>query len=43
MGFAIHGGIDGFRRLLVFLKCSTNSRSDTVLGRARREPLGAGT
>ena len=56
-GFVIHGGIDGFSRLIVFLKCSTNNRSDTVLdlfltatqrfewrkGRARWEPLGAGT
>ena len=29
-GFVIHGGIDGFCRLIVFLKCSTNNRSDTV-------------
>ena len=31
MGFVIHGGIDGFRRLIVFLKCPTNNKSDTVL------------
>ena len=30
-GFVIHGGMDGFSRLIVFLKCSTNNRSDTVL------------
>ena len=30
-GFVIHGGIDGFSRLIVFLKCSTNNRSNTVL------------
>ena len=30
-GFVIHGGIDGFSRLIVSLKCSTNNRSDTVL------------
>lgn len=27
----IHGGIDGFSRIPVFLKCSTNNRSETVL------------
>ena len=27
----IHGGIDGFTRIPVFLKCSTNNRADTVL------------
>ena len=36
-GFVIHGGIDCSSRLIVFLKCSTNNRSDTVLGRARWE------
>ncbi len=25
-----HGGIDGFSRLIVYLKCSSNNRSDTV-------------
>ena len=39
-GFVIHGGIDGFNRLMVFLKCSTRNRSDTFLGKARWE-LGA--
>lgn len=29
----IHGGIDGFSRLLVYLHASTNNRSDTVLRR----------
>ena len=29
-GFVIHGGIDGFSRLIVYLKCSTNNRSNTV-------------
>lgn len=29
-GFVIHGGIDGFSRLVVFLKCSTNNESYTV-------------
>lgn len=28
--FVIHGGIDGFSRLVVFLKCSTNNRSEMV-------------
>jgi len=27
----MHGGIDGFTRIPVFLKCSTNNRADTVL------------
>ncbi len=27
----IHGGVDGYSRLIVFLKCSTNNRADTVL------------
>ena len=29
--FVIHGGIDGFSRLVVFLQASTNNRADTVL------------
>lgn len=29
-GFVIYGGIDGFSRLIFFLKCSTNNRSETV-------------
>ena len=29
-GFVIHGGIDGYSRMIVFLKCSTNNRSETV-------------
>ena len=28
--FVIHGAIDGFSRLVVFLKCSTNNESETV-------------
>ena len=27
----IHGGIDGYTRIPVFLKCSTNNRAETVL------------
>ena len=27
----IHGGIDGFSRLVVYLKCSTNNKAETVL------------
>lgn len=27
----IHGGIDGYSRLIVFLRCSTNNRAATVL------------
>ena len=30
--FVIHGGIDGFSRLITYLLCSTNNRSDTVGG-----------
>ena len=30
-GFVIHGAIDGFSRLIVYLHCSTNNRSNTVL------------
>ena len=30
-GFVIHGCIDGFSRMITFLKCSTNNRSDTVM------------
>ncbi|OQV22368.1 hypothetical protein BV898_03864 [Hypsibius exemplaris] len=29
--FVIHGGIDGFSRLITFLACSTNNRANTVL------------
>ena len=29
--FVIHGGIDGFSRLIVFLQASTNNRAGTVL------------
>ena len=27
----IHGGIDGFSRVITYLKCATNNRADTVL------------
>ena len=27
----VHGGVNGFSRFIVFLKCSTNNLSDTVL------------
>ena len=30
-GFVIHGGIDGFSRLCVYLHCSTSNRADVVL------------
>lgn len=30
-GFVIHGCIDGFSRIITFLRCSTNNRSDTVM------------
>lgn len=29
-GFVIHGSIDGYSRLITFLKCSTNNYSETV-------------
>ncbi|XP_046842172.1 uncharacterized protein LOC124436298 isoform X2 [Xenia sp. Carnegie-2017] len=29
--FVTHAGIDGYSRLLVFIRCSTNNRADTVL------------
>lgn len=29
-GFVIHGAIDGYSRLITYLQCSTNSRSETV-------------
>ena len=29
-GFVIHGAIDGYSRLITFLNCSTNNRSETV-------------
>lgn len=35
-GFVIHGGVDGFSRLIVYLYCSTNNRADTVLELFRR-------
>ena len=28
--FVIHGGIDGFTRMIVFLECHTNNRASTV-------------
>ena len=31
----IHGGIDGYSRLITFLRCSSNNRSDTVLAAFR--------
>lgn len=27
----VHGGIDGYSRLPVYLKCSTNNKASTVL------------
>lgn len=30
-GFVVHGGIDGFSRMITFLRCSTNNRTDTVM------------
>ena len=30
-GFTIHGGIDGFSRLITYLHCLTNNRASTVV------------
>ena len=30
-GFVIHGGIDGFSRLIIFLRCSSNNKKETML------------
>ena len=30
-GFVVHGGIDGFSRIVVFLTCATNNRKETVM------------
>lgn len=30
-GFVVHGAIDGYSRLITYLHCSTNNRSETVL------------
>ena len=29
--FVVHGGVDGYSRLITFLKCHTNNRAETVL------------
>ncbi|CAI8036798.1 hypothetical protein GBAR_LOCUS20618, partial [Geodia barretti] len=29
--FITHAGIDGYSRMIVFMRCSTNNRSSTVL------------
>ena len=34
--FVIHGGIDGYSRLITYLECSTNNRASTVLGHFTR-------
>ena len=31
LGFVVHGGIDSFSRLVVFLKCAMNNRAETVM------------
>ena len=28
---AIHGGVDGYSRTIVYLKCAQNNRADTVM------------
>ena len=30
-GFVVHGGIDGYSRLVVFLRYATNNQADTVM------------
>ena len=27
----VHGGIDGYSRMIVYLKCASNNRADTVM------------
>ena len=34
--FVIHGGIDGYSRLIVYLRCSNNNRASTVLSLFRQ-------
>ena len=34
--FVIHGGIDGYSRLIVYLNCNTNNRADTVMREFRK-------
>ncbi len=29
--FVIHGGVDGYSRLMVYLRCSMNNKSATVM------------
>ena len=36
-GFVIHGGIDDFSRSIVYLKCATNNRKETVCGLSEEE------
>ena len=28
----VHGGVDGFSRAIVYLKCNTDNKADTVMG-----------
>ena len=35
-GFVVHGCIDGFSRMIIFLRCSTNNRADTVMSAFQR-------
>ena len=30
MGFALHGVIDGYSRLIIFLQCSANNKAETA-------------
>ncbi len=34
--FVVHGGIDGYSRLIVFLNCNTNNRASTVMHEFRK-------
>ena len=38
--FVVHGGIDGYSRVITFLKCHTNNRADTVLSFFNKELKG---
>ena len=35
-GFVVYGCIDGFSRIITFLRCSTNNRADTVMSAFQR-------
>ena len=42
-GMVVHGGIDGFSRMVVYLHCSLNNRAETVLEHFQRSTAQYGT